>query len=87
MPVATAPADAPARLPVQYVIRHGEVRHCAAQLASGSLRVGDRVTIHPSGESSEITGSDVLGARPTGRSRRSRSACAWPTSGTSRAAT
>ncbi|WP_105968656.1 sulfate adenylyltransferase subunit 1 [Streptomyces geranii] len=54
-------ADAPARFPVQYVIRHGEVRHYAGQLVSGSLRVGDRVTVQPSGETSEITGIDVLG--------------------------
>ncbi|MBG0851853.1 50S ribosome-binding GTPase [Streptomyces spinoverrucosus] len=61
VPVTTAPADAPARFPVQYVIRHGEVRHYAGQLASGSLCVGDRVTIHPTGETSEIAGIDVLG--------------------------
>ncbi|MFE7277079.1 sulfate adenylyltransferase subunit 1 [Streptomyces sp. NPDC057623] len=61
VPVATTPADAPARFPVQYVIRHGEVRHYAGQLASGALRVGDRVTVHPSGATSEITGIDVLG--------------------------
>ncbi|MFJ8536225.1 sulfate adenylyltransferase subunit 1 [Streptomyces sp. NPDC093591] len=61
VPVGTDPADAPARFPVQYVIRHGEVRHYAGQLASGTLRVGDRVTVHPSGGTSEITGIDVLG--------------------------
>ncbi|QWA26436.1 sulfate adenylyltransferase subunit 1 [Streptomyces osmaniensis] len=59
--VGADPADAPARFPVQYVIRHGENRHYAGQLASGALRVGDRVTVHPSGETSEITGIDVLG--------------------------
>ncbi|MER5936381.1 GTP-binding protein [Streptomyces sp. NPDC001928] len=61
VPVGADPADAPARFPVQYVIRHGEVRSYAGQLASGALRVGDRVTVHPSGETSEITGIDVLG--------------------------
>ncbi|MFF4833071.1 sulfate adenylyltransferase subunit 1 [Streptomyces sp. NPDC001315] len=61
VPVAGDPADAPARFPVQYVIRDGEVRHYAGQLVSGSLRVGDRVTVHPSGETSEITAIDVLG--------------------------
>ncbi|MGW6890970.1 sulfate adenylyltransferase subunit 1 [Streptomyces chartreusis] len=61
VPVGADPADAPARFPVQYVIRHGENRHYAGQLASGALRVGDRVTVHPSGETSEITGIDVLG--------------------------
>ncbi|MEU8750435.1 GTP-binding protein [Streptomyces chartreusis] len=61
VPVGADPADAPARFPVQYVIRHGENRHYAGQLASGALRVGDRVTVHPSGETSEITAIDVLG--------------------------
>ncbi|MGW6733919.1 sulfate adenylyltransferase subunit 1 [Streptomyces sp. NPDC055013] len=61
VPVGVDPADAPVRFPVQYVIRHGESRHYAGQLASGSLRVGDRVTVHPSGTTSEITGIDVLG--------------------------
>ncbi|MGW3289831.1 sulfate adenylyltransferase subunit 1 [Streptomyces sp. NPDC001002] len=62
VPVGTEAADAPARFPVQYVIRHGELRYYAGQLVSGSLRVGDRVTVHPSGASSEITGIDVLGS-------------------------
>ncbi|MEU9558338.1 sulfate adenylyltransferase subunit 1 [Streptomyces fumanus] len=61
VPVAAGPADAPARFPVQYVIRHGERRYYAGQVASGVLRVGDRVTVHPSGETSEIAGIDVLG--------------------------
>ncbi|MCZ9343661.1 sulfate adenylyltransferase, partial [Streptomyces sp. TRM76130] len=34
----------------------------AGQLASGVLRVGDRVTVHPSGETSQIAGINVLGA-------------------------
>ncbi len=63
VPVAADAADAPARFPVQYVIRHGDIRHYAGQLVSGSLRVGDRVTVHPSGESSEITAIDVLGTK------------------------
>ncbi|MFF3576319.1 sulfate adenylyltransferase subunit 1 [Streptomyces mirabilis] len=61
VPVGSEPTSAPARFPVQYVIRHGEVRHYAGQLVSGTLRVGDRVTVHPSGETSEIAGIDVLG--------------------------
>ncbi|WP_418953178.1 sulfate adenylyltransferase subunit 1 [Streptomyces scabiei] len=61
VPVGAQAADAPARFPVQYVIRHDEIRHYAGQLVSGTLRVGDRVTVHPSGETSEITGIDVLG--------------------------
>ncbi|WP_458246127.1 sulfate adenylyltransferase subunit 1 [Streptomyces sp. MAI_2237] len=61
VPVGAEAAGAPARFPVQYVIRHGEQRHYAGQLVSGSLRVGDRVTVHPSGGTSEIAGIDVLG--------------------------
>ncbi|MFF4115865.1 sulfate adenylyltransferase subunit 1 [Streptomyces sp. NPDC001714] len=62
VPVAADAADAPARFPVQYVIRHGDVRHYAGQLVSGSLRVGDRVTVLPSGVTSTIAAIDVLGA-------------------------
>ncbi|MEU6350386.1 GTP-binding protein [Streptomyces sp. NPDC047072] len=61
VPVGVEPTDAPARFPVQYVIRDGELRHYAGQLVSGALRIGDRVTVHPSGETSTITGIDVLG--------------------------
>jgi len=61
VPAGADPSDAPARFPVQYVIRDGEVRWYAGQLVSGSLRVGDRVTVHPSGETSEIAGISVLG--------------------------
>ncbi|MGW2832310.1 sulfate adenylyltransferase subunit 1 [Streptomyces sp. NPDC001286] len=61
VPVGAEAADAPARFPVQYVIRYGEQRHYAGQLVSGSLRVGDRVTVHPSGETAEIAAIDVLG--------------------------
>ncbi|GHF10164.1 sulfate adenylyltransferase subunit 1 [Streptomyces fumanus] len=72
VPVAAGPADAPARFPVQYVIRHGERRYYAGQVASGVLRVGDRVTVHPSGETSEIAGIDVLGT-PAGAAHASQS--------------
>jgi sulfate adenylyltransferase subunit 1 len=61
VPVGSDMSAAPARFPVQYVVRHDEVRHYAGQLVSGELRVGDRVTVHPSGETSEIVGIDVLG--------------------------
>ncbi|MFD8569985.1 sulfate adenylyltransferase subunit 1 [Streptomyces sp. NPDC059639] len=52
---------APARFPVQYVIRHGEARHYAGQLVSGTLRVGDRVAVHPSGRTTTVTALSVLG--------------------------
>ncbi|MEU6847656.1 GTP-binding protein [Streptomyces sp. NPDC046716] len=53
--------DAPARFPVQYVIRHGESRHYAGRLVSGTLRVGDRIAVLPSGRTTTITALDVLG--------------------------
>ncbi|MBN0047997.1 sulfate adenylyltransferase, partial [Streptomyces actuosus] len=65
VPVAAASRPAPSRLPVQYVIRHGGQRHYAGRLAAGTLRVGDRVTVHPSGTTSEITGIGVLGTEVT----------------------
>ncbi|WP_019356848.1 sulfate adenylyltransferase subunit 1 [Streptomyces sp. AA1529] len=66
VPVTHDPTDDPARFPVQYVIRpqtaeHPDYRGYAGQLASGVLRVGDRVTVHPSGRSSTVVALDVLG--------------------------
>ncbi|MFR9795030.1 elongation factor 1-alpha C-terminal domain-related protein, partial [Streptomyces sp. MS06] len=55
------PAGAPVRFPVQYVIRHGEDRHYAGRLVSGTLGVGDRVIVHPSGQTSRVAGLTVLG--------------------------
>ncbi|MCW2874477.1 GTP-binding protein [Actinacidiphila oryziradicis] len=66
VPVGTDLADAPARFPVQYVIRpqtaeHPDYRGYAGQIASGVLRVGEQVTVLPSGLTSTITGIDALG--------------------------
>ncbi|KAB8167806.1 sulfate adenylyltransferase [Streptomyces sp. 3MP-14] len=66
VPVAHDPSAEPARFPVQYVIRpqsaeHPDFRGYAGQIASGVLRVGDRVTVQPSGRTSEITSIDALG--------------------------
>ncbi|MEU3773467.1 GTP-binding protein [Streptomyces sp. NPDC032472] len=67
VPVGADPVSKPLRLPVQYVIRHPSEsqqvveRWPAGQLASGLLRVGDRVVVQPSGESSTIVGLSVLG--------------------------
>ncbi|HET6635816.1 MAG TPA: GTP-binding protein [Streptomyces sp.] len=66
VPVSHDPSDDPARFPVQYVIRprtaeHPDYRGYAGQIASGIFRVGDRVTVHPSGRSSTIEGIDALG--------------------------
>jgi sulfate adenylyltransferase subunit 1 len=67
VPVGTEQADAPARFPVQYVIRphtpeHHDYRGYAGQIASGLLRVGQPVTILPSGQTSTIASIDALGA-------------------------
>ncbi|MBL1115107.1 50S ribosome-binding GTPase [Streptomyces sp. 110] len=67
VPVGTDPSQDPARFPVQYVIRpqtaeHPDYRGYAGQIASGVLRVGDAVTVLPSGRTSTITGIDALGA-------------------------
>ena len=60
--------EAAARFPVQYVVRpqtaeHPDYRGYAGQLVAGVLRVGDRVTVLPSGLTSTITGIDALGER------------------------
>jgi sulfate adenylyltransferase large subunit len=60
-PEAAGAADGPARLPVQYVIRHGERRHYAGRLASGTLRPGDEVVVLPSGARSRVV--TVVGPR------------------------
>jgi sulfate adenylyltransferase large subunit len=54
-PVAAGGERSPLRLPVQYVIRNGEQRAYAGQLAGGSVRVGDQVVVLPSGLSSRVT--------------------------------
>ncbi|WP_037901058.1 sulfate adenylyltransferase subunit 1 [Streptomyces sp. NRRL S-350] len=66
VPVGSDPSAEPARFPVQYVIRpqtgdHPDYRGYAGQLASGVLRVGDRVTVLPSGHTTTVAGIDALG--------------------------
>ncbi|MHC0431298.1 elongation factor 1-alpha C-terminal domain-related protein, partial [Streptomyces sp. O3] len=61
-----APAHGPVRFPVQYVIRpqtaeHPDYRGYAGQIAAGVLRVGDQVTVLPSGRRSTVEAIDVLG--------------------------
>ena len=53
-PVAAGVAGGPLRLPVQYVIRSGEQRAYAGQLAGGSLRAGDEVVVLPGGLSTRV---------------------------------
>ncbi|MFI5671322.1 sulfate adenylyltransferase subunit 1 [Streptomyces sp. NPDC051704] len=60
------PQGAPARLPVQYVIRpqsaeHPDYRGYAGQIASGVLRVGAPVTVLPSRLTTTIEAIDTLG--------------------------
>ncbi|MGW6918117.1 sulfate adenylyltransferase subunit 1 [Kitasatospora sp. NPDC054939] len=66
VPVGSDPSEEPARFPVQYVIRpqteeHPDYRGYAGQLASGVLRVGDAVTVLPSGRTTTVAGIDALG--------------------------
>ncbi|MGA5816645.1 sulfate adenylyltransferase subunit 1 [Kitasatospora sp. NPDC094028] len=66
VPVGSDPSEEPARFPVQYVIRpqteeHPDYRGYAGQLASGVLRVGDPVTVLPSGHTTTVAGIDALG--------------------------
>ena len=87
-PEAAGAADGPARLPVQYVIRHDEERHYAGRLASGTLRAGDEVVVLPSGARSRV--ARVIGPRgDVGRAPRRppRSPSCSRTTSTSAAAT
>jgi sulfate adenylyltransferase subunit 1 len=57
--IAKDNADAPARFPVQYVVRphsetHPDFRGYAGRVESGSLRKGDRVRVLPAGRQSRI---------------------------------
>ncbi|MFD8148916.1 sulfate adenylyltransferase subunit 1 [Streptomyces sp. NPDC059708] len=66
VPVGDVLTTGPARFPVQYVIRpqtaaHRDYRGYAGQIASGVLRVGEAVTVLPSGRTSVIEGIDALG--------------------------
>ncbi|MCW5252805.1 elongation factor 1-alpha C-terminal domain-related protein, partial [Streptomyces sp. SHP 1-2] len=66
VPVSHDLAHCHARLPVQYVIRpqtadHPDYRGYAGQIAAGTFRVGDEVTVLPSGRTSRLSGIDLLG--------------------------
>ncbi|ATB46698.1 sulfate adenylyltransferase subunit 1 [Corallococcus macrosporus] len=53
--------DAPFRFPVQYVLRpHQDYRGLAGQIASGTLRVGDEIQVHPSGRRTRVAGIDTF---------------------------
>jgi sulfate adenylyltransferase subunit 1 len=66
VPVSHDLTGCAARFPVQYVIRpqsaeHPDYRGYAGQIAAGMLRVGEAVTVLPSGRTTTITGIDALG--------------------------
>ncbi|NJP67069.1 sulfate adenylyltransferase subunit 1 [Streptomyces spiramenti] len=66
VPVSQEVTSCHARLPVQYVIRpqtaeHPDYRGYAGQIAAGALRVGEPVTVLPSGRTSTVSGIDLLG--------------------------
>ncbi|MFF8955193.1 sulfate adenylyltransferase subunit 1 [Streptomyces sp. NPDC014894] len=66
VPIRPASDGAPTRFPVQYVIRprtaeNPDYRGYAGQIASGTLRVGERVTVLPAGRTSTVAGIDLLG--------------------------
>ncbi|MEU6818418.1 GTP-binding protein [Streptomyces sp. NPDC046860] len=68
VPTGGSPDGAPSRFPVQYVTRPQtpelpDYRGYAGQLASGTLYVGQPVSVLPSGRTSTIAGIDVLGRR------------------------
>jgi bifunctional enzyme CysN/CysC len=48
-------AEAPARLPVQLVIREGEQRRYAGRLAAGTLKPGDEVVVLPAGVRTRVS--------------------------------
>jgi bifunctional enzyme CysN/CysC len=54
VPVAAAEPGGPLRLPVQYVIRTGERRAYAGQLAGGIVRPGDEVAVLPAGLTTRV---------------------------------
>jgi bifunctional enzyme CysN/CysC len=60
-PESVVAADAPARLPVQLVIREGEQRRYAGRLAAGTLRAGDEVVVLPSGVRTRVAAVDGPG--------------------------
>ncbi|WP_392667268.1 sulfate adenylyltransferase subunit 1 [Streptomyces sp. LN785] len=66
LPDAGAGVPGRARFPVQYVIRpqtaeHPDYRGYAGQIAAGTFRTGESVTVLPSGRTSRIAGIDLLG--------------------------
>ncbi|MEU5163413.1 GTP-binding protein [Streptomyces sp. NPDC020875] len=68
VPVSHDLASCHARLPVQYVIRpqsaeHPDYRGYAGQIAAGTFRTGESVTVLPGGRTSTVKAIDLLGER------------------------
>lgn len=66
VPVGSDPRAEAFRLPVQYVNRprtpeHPDFRGYSGRIAAGVVKIGDPITVAPSGLTSTITGIDVLG--------------------------
>jgi bifunctional enzyme CysN/CysC len=53
-PVTAGVGGGPLRFPVQYVIRRGEQRAYAGQLAGGTVRAGDEVVVLPGGLTTRV---------------------------------
>ena len=54
VPVTAGVAEGPLRLPVQYVIRAGDARAYAGQVARGAVRVGQEVLVLPAGLATRV---------------------------------
>ncbi len=61
VPVTPPEADAPFRMPVQYVIRESrsDYRGYAGQVASGTVRPGDAVVVLPGGHATTVSSVDT----------------------------
>ncbi len=67
-------AHAPFRLPVQWIVRpqtdaHHDYRGIAGRIAAGTVRVGDAITVHPSGKTSTVRALETSGG-PVEEARR-----------------
>ena len=85
---ARVTSDEPFRLPVQWVNRpHLNFRGYAGSIASGEIRVGERVRVLPSGRRAASRRSSRNAAKATSRAPATRRRSRSPTRSTSAAAT
>ncbi|MCT3400579.1 sulfate adenylyltransferase subunit 1 [Lentilactobacillus hilgardii] len=52
---ADQPVDKPLRLPIQDVFKFDDRRIIAGRIEAGTLKIGDQITIYPSGRQTEVT--------------------------------